>query len=281
MGKVHSEIGASNVQGGRSFTVEDRSDDFEIPPNARVENYSGEDIPENEIVNPYAKRQHFANQLPPQPQSAAQRQWEAQQAGMYQRPQPAYPPPQQAPQGYPAPQMYQRPTTTEEAMSLRRQMIGQGHGAIAEDAKQRIEALIGLGRGRRDVPVDDGELRVVFTLRTLKGKEQRELISLTHHLQESKNPAEIYDLRHAALKHSLFAIDGIPIDQFLGIHQYTPEDRVAARHKFIENMDETTISVLFRNYEELMQENLNRHLPKSDAQVKEVVDQITKSGPTA
>jgi len=274
MGKVHSEIGASEVQGGRSFTVEDRSGDeyFDIPAGAQAQMPPQQgDIPDHEIVNPYAKRQAFPTQVPQQPQPAYQPQ------PVYQQ-QPTYQQQPQQPQRIPGPQQPVRPTTAEEAMNLRRTMIGQGQGALAEDAKRRIEALIGLGRGHRDVEINDGSLRVVFTLRTIKGKEQRDIVALTQRVQREQEAAGVYDLRHAALKYSLHAIDGVAVDQFLGIHLYSPEDRIAARLRFIENLDETTVTTLFREYESLMQENFDRHLPKTEEEVKEVVDQITKSG---
>ena len=268
MGKVHTELGENNFQGGRSFTVEDRTGDntFDIPANAQVfDPNQMSDIPDHEIVNPFAHRQHFSNQVPQQPQQMPP-QWQAQ---------PQYPGRIQPPQGY------VQPTTTEEAMSLRRQMLQQSKSALADDAKKRIEALIGLCRGRDNVEITDGELRVVFTIRTLKGKEQREQIALTHKLQQSKNPAEIYDLRHEALKYSIEMIDGVPADQFLGIHNYGPEDRTAAKLKFVENLDEATISQLYRRYEKLTQDNLTKYLPRSGKEVEEVAAQIKKSSEDA
>lgn len=272
MGKVHTELGESNFQGGRSFSVEDRSGDdaFDIPANAQVfDPNQMPDIPDHEVVNPFAQRQHFPTQVPQQPQQTPP-QWQAQQAV-----------PQQHPGRIQPPQGHVQPTTTEEAMSLRKQMLQQSKTALADDARKRIEALIGLCRGRDNVEIMDGELRVVFTIRTLKGKEQREQVALTHKLQQSKNPAEIYDLRHEALKYSIELIDGVPVDQFLGIHNYGPEDRAAAKLKFVENLDEATISQLYRRYEKLMQENILKYVPKTAADVEEVAAQIKKSSEDA
>ncbi len=202
--------------------------------------------------------------------------------------------------------------TPQEALAFRQQFMNQGQQPtalpdmqdyrleqqrIAEanrlsaltEAKRRVEVLVGIGRTHREVKVVTDKGLITFTLRSLKGREQREL---EHVIEKSEKTTEIVagqsvqgitptgmqDIKVCSLKYALYAIDGTDVDIVLGVYDKSPQERSAMRQAFIEEMDNGLTNHLFFSYRAMLDENRERFSIKSEADAKEVAELIKKSG---
>ena len=154
------------------------------------------------------------------------------------------------------------------------------------DARRRIELITGLGRKTRDVDVEFNNESHRFTLRTLKTFEQNFLdqtyedakrISLSDGRIAFSN-VSYYHIKIEALSHSLFLIDGQSIDLVLGTANEEYQDQVLARKDLLREMDVFLITHLFEEYEKLCLEAHDGYAPRTDDEMKEVVNTISKSG---
>jgi hypothetical protein len=125
----------------------------------------------------------------------------------------------------------------------------------------RLEILTGIGRLVRDVEIEG----VVFSIRSLKNKELREVIEAP-----SNNPgvAEALIIRDAVLAKAIFEIDGVPFKQFC--IDMTPEE-------VIDEMDGGVISQLYKEYSQMLIEHQNSLVEDLGSSPKEVVENIKKS----
>jgi hypothetical protein len=202
-------------------------------------------------------------------------------------------PPNAREQGAPGPEVYEN-LTPEQANQLRRDFAtrtaagGAGETGVRGGipGKRRLEILLGIGRGKKDVSLQTPEGRFTFSLRTLKGREQREVATLAETLKRVKSsegayvlsPTSVYQLRTMALKHSLYAIDGIDIDMVLGQANQSYEDRISFREAFLDELDEDVLSYLFSAYESLVVEHTSKYNFSSEEDMKEVAEEVKKSG---
>ena len=154
------------------------------------------------------------------------------------------------------------------------------------DARRRIDIITGLGRMTKEVPVVTDGTKTTFTLRTLKTFEQNSLAEVIESAQRvSSNdgrvffaPVSLGKIKVEALSHSLYLIDGQPIDIILGTSNEEYEVQVVERKRLIEEMDHALINHLFNNYEILTQETYDGYAPKTAKEAEEVVETISKSG---
>jgi hypothetical protein len=178
--------------------------------------------------------------------------------------------------------------TPQEAMERRRQFAEQaekGQVATKLTAKRRIELLLGIGRGTKEVPIDTEEGTVTFSIRTLKGKENKEVAALLENAKRVRNeageyilsPTGLYALRVLALKYAIYAIDGIEFDVVLGTVSAEQDQKISVRELFLEELDDTLVARLFGEYESLVMDNTAKYGIKSEAEAKEVAAEVSKS----
>lgn len=148
-----------------------------------------------------------------------------------------------------------------------------------EHSKKRIEMLAGIARGTAEVDISG----IKFSLRTLKGKEIRHLLSVTSRAQmdiklgKSDAFEDLLDIRTISLAHSLYAIDGMDINVVLDISG--ADDREAFQYKmdYLNELDETLLKVLYDKYQEMSKTNNEKFGIKSEADAKEVSKEMKKS----
>lgn len=168
-----------------------------------------------------------------------------------------------------------RDMSADEVMALRNQRIAEARGISAE-SRQRLEILLGIGRATKNVTVEAETGTVTYSLRTLKGREQKHVVSLAEQADKLKTVEATFPIRNTTLAYALYAVDNIDLDLYLGTTGSPMEDRLATRLAFIEEMDDHLIRYLYDQHQELVKENLVRFQSPED--VKEVAEQIKKSG---
>ncbi len=170
------------------------------------------------------------------------------------------------------------------AQGLRRQAMEQQEQVEQRsfvEARHRVELITGLGRKTKDVIIED----ITFTLRSLKAFEQNSLSQVVSAqeritLQDGRlsfSPIGMYNIKTEALSHSLYLIDGQPVEIVLGTINHPYEEQVSARKDLIMEMDGELVDHLFLNFEKLSAETRDGYVPKTTEEVKEVVDTIRKS----
>lgn len=170
------------------------------------------------------------------------------------------------------------PVTPDEAAALRQRMIynsQEQQRSSDSSAKKRLEILLGIGRAVREVPLESFNGHVVFTIRTLKGREQRYIANLAESSDKNKPITELFGIRDQTLAYSVISIDGINIDDVLNITDLNDKDKNAAKLAFVSELDDSISGQLYKEFQQLVVEN--RIDLKTDTAVKEVAEQIKKS----
>lgn len=155
---------------------------------------------------------------------------------------------------------------TEAEMEFRRarEAKKRGQERLSEGARKRIEMLIGMTRGTRTIDIE-GQ---TYTLQTLKSKEMREAL-----LEASKFDGNIqfpFEYRKQLLARSIVQIAGVDINQFVGSNEI--EDKLS----FMDELDEALLNRLYDEYTELTKEAKDRYAIKTEADGKEVVEDLKK-----
>ena len=194
------------------------------------------------------------------PEARLQAHYAQQQAQGQQQPQPAPLPPQ--------------PMGADEVMELRRQRMSEAQG-INPEARQRLNLLLGIGRATKNVTIEAEAGTVTYSLRTLKGYEQKHVISLAEQADKIKSVEATFPVRDTTLAYALYAVDNIDPDLLLGATGLPIKERLAARLSFIEELDDHVLRYLFDQHQMMVKENLIRFQSPED--VKEVAEQIKKS----
>ena len=140
----------------------------------------------------------------------------------------------------------------------------EGKERLSDGARKRIEMLIGMTRMTREVDIE-GQL---YVLKTLTSEELRDAMTATAEFDGSVQ--FIFETRRQLLARSLTMIAGVDIDQFL--NSYDLEDRLY----MIEKLDHALLMRLYNEYTSLAGEAQARYSPKTDAQVKEVLEDLKK-----
>lgn len=139
-----------------------------------------------------------------------------------------------------------------------------GKTRLNEGARRRIEMLLEITRSTRTVELESG----VYVLQTLKAKEMREAIFLASKFDETvESPFEI---RKQFLSRSLIQIAGVSVEQFIG--SYDLESRMA----LIDELPEPLLNRLHKEYLLLVEEARKEFSIKSDADAKEVLEDLKK-----
>lgn len=145
-----------------------------------------------------------------------------------------------------------------------RELQRTGKSKLNDGAKRRIEMLLGMTRSMRTVTLESGD----YTLQTLKSKEMREAI-----FEASKFDGTVespYEVRKQFLARSLIQIAGVEVDQFVGARDL--ESRMAV----IDELDESLVNRLHKEYLLLVEEARNKYAIKSESDVKEVLEDLKK-----
>lgn len=225
MGMINSPIGKQQFESGRSFVVEDLSQDGGPGFNS-----------------PEARMQaHLAQQQQAQPE--------------------------------PQPQM-----SVDELTEMRRRKIAEAHG-ITNEARQRLEIVLGFGRAIKNVTIEAENGTVTYSLRTLKGWEQKRIVALAEQADKAQTIEATYPIRNTTVAFALYAVDNIDIDLLLGATALSREEKIAARLGFVEELDDQVTRYLFEQHQVLVRENSLRFQTPED--VKEVAEQIKKSSGNA
>jgi hypothetical protein len=156
------------------------------------------------------------------------------------------------------------PKKVVEDFDVARKTAQDARRRVSPAAKERIEFLIGLGRAKKDVTFED----VVFSLQSLRSGEMREVL-LAGSQGETRAEA-MFQIRANTLAYAIEKIDGNPIAMVLG------DESVAARIDLISNMDEELIEFLHDSYNEMLRKNKAKFAVESDAQAKEVGQDLKK-----
>lgn len=156
-----------------------------------------------------------------------------------------------------------RPLQREEVKKIKQQ---NQSAPLPSDMKNTIDILLGLGRGYRDVEVED----VVFTLRTLSPKELVDIVTDESFLnEEGSDQAKAFKRnvtsRNLTLTASIWKIDGL--EWRTALRTKDPEVKL----KIIENMDHAVVEHLFNQYIEMV--DLHN---KKFATAEEVVEAVKK-----
>lgn len=140
----------------------------------------------------------------------------------------------------------------------------EGKERLSDGAKRRIEMLLGMIRLSREIEIG-GQM---YKLQTLTSAELRDALVATAEFDGSVQ--FIFETRKQLLARSLIVVSGVEIDQFLNSRDL--EDRLY----FIELLDHALLVRLYSEYVSLAQEAQDKYSPKTEAQVKEVVEDLKK-----
>jgi hypothetical protein len=151
----------------------------------------------------------------------------------------------------------------EQSKSAHRQRL-EGASRISPAAKKRIEILSGIGRSTKDVEIDGA----IFSLRTLKGMEIRQIIKEMFEIQG--NSEQMYYLRAQTLAYSLYSVDGQDFGLIIG------SDLIEDKVKFVQELDEYVLQKLNDEYAALASSAKKKYATPQD-EVKEVVEDLKKS----
>ena len=142
--------------------------------------------------------------------------------------------------------------------------LKRGKEKIAEPAKRRIEMLIGMTIGTREVVIENN----TFSLKTLKSKEIRDaLLAASQFDGTLETPFEI---RKQVLARALTHIAGIEFGQFISNPSFE------AKLNFIDELDDSFTGRLYKEYTVLSDENQKKYGMKNENDVKEVFEDIKK-----
>lgn len=164
------------------------------------------------------------------------------------------------------PQQAQRPLSPEEAaeyMRMRQQQLGT-QNKLSDMSKSRVEVLSNLGRLTKEVNIDG----IKYSLRTLKNRETQD--ATLAGLQHATNIEVMYEARRQFLARAISHIDGMDFSMVIGSND------LSAKLEEIDNWEEVVVAKLYDEFDKLRDEVKNKYFPKTDSEMKEVVEEIKK-----
>ena len=139
-----------------------------------------------------------------------------------------------------------------------------GKERMSDGAKRRIEILCGLTREYRDVVLSN---EVFFKLKTLKSKETRDATNAAISLDGIDSN---FELRRQLLARSICEVSGNEFNLFLS------SDSLEDKLNFVDELDEQITQRLYSEYIKLNNESTEKYSLKTDADVKDMVDNLKK-----
>jgi hypothetical protein len=164
----------------------------------------------------------------------------------------------------PMPQMRQAPSDVEQQFAEAKRITREGKERLTESARRRIEMLIGMTRLTRDVEIDGHTYR----LKALSSRELEDALSACSNFDGSIK--FIFETRKQILARSLIVVANVEIDQFLGSNYL--EDRL----DFIDELDHSLLIRIYNEYNILAKESQDKYTLKTEAEVKEVLEDLKK-----
>jgi len=143
----------------------------------------------------------------------------------------------------------------------------QDEKQVSSVVKKRIEILAGLGRGTRDVIVEN----ITFSLRTLKSYELQEAVKAIAKLDNGLDSS--FEARNQILARAICKIDGQDIDIVLS------SSRIEDKLDMVRELESSVAVYLHENYVALSKENSDKFKILSDDEkdIKEAVKDLNKS----
>ena len=158
----------------------------------------------------------------------------------------------------------QDPAEVERQIRQAREDRKAGRERLDAGAKRRIEMLVGMVRGTRHVDIEGN----VFVLKTLRSKEMSDALMAASEFDGTvRSPFEI---RKQLLARSISQVAGVDIEQFIGSFD------IDAKCEFIDLMDESLLNRLYEEYLSLVRESKAKYAVKTEAEVKEVLEDLKK-----
>ena len=139
-----------------------------------------------------------------------------------------------------------------------------GRERLSDGAKRRIEMLVGMARMTKTFDVEG----TTFTLQTLRSKEVRDGLAAAVPFDGTIHFS--FESAKQTLARSLIEIAGASIDQFLS------SSDLDVRLDFIEDLPQALFTRLYNEYAALDNEAQAKFAMKSEAEVKEVVEDLKK-----
>ena len=155
-------------------------------------------------------------------------------------------------------------TDLEKNIHAAKKAKREGKERLSEGARRRIEMLIGMTRLTKDIDIA-GQM---YKLQTLTSEELRDAIVAAAEFDGTVQ--FIFETRRQLLARSLTVVSGVEIDQFLNSRDL--EDRLY----FIELLDHNLLIRLYNEYVTLSKEAQDKYSPKTEEQVKEVLEDLKK-----
>lgn len=130
----------------------------------------------------------------------------------------------------------------------------------------RYEVLAGIARITKDIKIEN----TVFSIRSLKGREQREVLMAVSSSNVNNGIEEMYKVRAYTLAMSLYKIDGRPIEEVL---QTDDLDQIA---NIIDDWEESLSNHLFSEYTNMVN-NHNKNISSDLGNTaEEIVENVKK-----
>ena len=152
----------------------------------------------------------------------------------------------------------------EQEFRMARESKKTGKERLNDGAKRRIEMLLGMSRLTRTFELDNNS----YVLQTLRDKDMREVFVETAKFDGTVESP--YEMRKQLIARALIQIAGYDIEMFLGSNSL--ETRLA----FVEELPEALLARIFNEYQLLVKESTEKYAIKSDADAKEVVEDLKK-----
>ena len=167
-------------------------------------------------------------------------------------------------------QNLQRELTQEEREQLNRQRQAQ---TVPKGVKERFAYLAGIGRIRDSIKIEDENGKeVTFSLQSLKDGELEDISETMKYVNESdvSEAKKTLELRRQILARSLWAIDGIKVEDLIGSNNVN--DKVS----LIRDLDENLVRFLQSFYEDKIMNKGKKYSIKSEKDMEELNENLKK-----
>lgn len=135
---------------------------------------------------------------------------------------------------------------------------------VSPEMKQKINVLTGIGRLEKEVTIDG----IKFTLRSLKSKEMRDIVSAVAQTEVAAEGG--YEMRARILSNSISMIDGYPVKMVLDA------EKIASVYDFINESEESTVVALYNAYTEMTDKIDKTMVVKTEQDATEVAKEVKK-----
>jgi len=164
----------------------------------------------------------------------------------------------------PPPQQIQELNDTQRQFAEAKRLKKEGKERLSEGARRRVEMLINMSKMTRDVMIEGN----LYRLQSLPSAELREVMIAAAEFDGSVQL--VFETRKQVLARSLIIIAGVEVSQFL--NSTDMQDRL----NLVELLDHGLIIRLYSEYLILAKEVQEKYTLKTEAEVKEVIEDLKK-----